>query len=341
MAMTTLGDLFSRNPVASTAVMQSYMDADPVTRTPFFESGLLVNDPIVQQIAGESSDAVMFPFWNDIDASVEPNYSNDVYEDIAVPRAISTGTMRARRTQLSEGFGAMDFVRFVTGEQPLQRIAQRLGVYWRSEIEYRVLATLRGLYNLNVAGDGDMVFDAGATPTYSALIDAHLTMGDNFGAVGGYVTHSKVFAAFVKEKLAETNFDSEANIMRGSLNGLPVIVNDRAMTVGTGADRKAITVAMGAGAFAYGMANAAVAEEFDREPERGNGGGAETLWSRRNVIIHPFGYDFTSDSITGNGTETVARGAGWADLANTANWARVVDRTKVPLAFMSSNFPAT
>ena len=333
MAMTTLGDLFATNRTAAYEVVQSYMDTDPVTRTPFFESGLIVSNPIIAELAQSSTQIVELPFWGRIDASVEPNYSNDVYEDIAVPRKIGTGVMRARNAHLNEGFGAMDLVAEVTGRDPLQRVAAMLDNYWRQEAELRIVATLRGILNDSVAASNGMVHQATSTDgiTFEGLIDAQLTMGDAFGNIGGYVMNSAAFATLVKEGLATVARTPDTNVLQRTLNGLPVIVNDTAMTL----NGKPVVALIGPGAFAYGMANPRIPLEYDREPARGNGGGAETLWTRRNMIVHPLGYNFTSTSITGNGTETVARGAGWTDLANAANWERVADRKQVPIAFLT------
>lgn len=337
MAMTTLGDLFAETPTAAYDVVQSYMDADPVTQTPFFESGLLTTNPIVQQLAAAPSDILTLPYWQDIDASVEPNYSNDVYEDIAVPRKIGTGSMQARNAHLNEGFGSMSLVAEVTNKDPLQRIASRLDGYWRKEAELRVVASLKGIFADNDTNDADdMIHVTGATATYADIVDLHATMGDAFGQIAGYVMHSTDYFALVKEGMASEPTRPEVGRLTGQLNGLPVIVNDTATTVMYGATPTAhrLTVALGAGAFAYGMALPPMNLEYEREPARGNGGGADTLWTRRNMIVHPLGFTFTSTSITGNGTETVARGAGWTDLQNAVNWDRVADRKQIPLAFM-------
>ena len=333
MPYTALGDVFARDREAAYEVVQSYMDTDPVTRTPFFESGLVVSNPIVAELAASNTQIVELPFWGRIDASVEPNYSNDVYEDVAVPRKIGTGSMRARNAHLNEGFGTMDLVAEITGKDPLQRSASMLDLYWRQEAELRIVATLRGILNDSVAANNGMVHQATATDgiTFEGLIDAQMTMGDAFGGIGGYVMNSAAFGMFLKEKLAQANFDAERSLMTRTLNGMPVIVNDTAMTMNS----KPVVALIGQGAFAYGMGLPRVPLEYEREAARGNGGGAETLWTRRNMIVHPLGYDFTSSSITGNGTETVARGAGWTDLANAANWTRVADRKQVPIAFLT------
>ncbi len=333
MAHTTLGDVFAADRTASYQVLQSYMDTDPVTQTPFFESGLIVSNPIISEMAQSGTGIVELPFWARIDASVEPNYSNDVYEDVAVPRKIGTGSLKARNCHLNEGFGSMDLVTDLTGNDPLQRVASRLQDYWRQEAELRIVATLRGLLNDAIAEDNGMVHEAALADgvTFEGLIDAQMTMGDAFGQIGGYVMNSAAFGALVKEGLAAVARTPETNVVQRTLNGLPVIVNDTAMTL----NNAPVVTLMGAGAFAYGAADPKVPLEYEREAARGNGGGAETLWTRRNMIVHPLGYDFTNTSITGNGTETVARGAGWADLANAANWTRVASRKQVPIAFLT------
>lgn len=333
MPYTTLGDVFATNREAAYEVVQSYMDTDPVTTTPFFESGLIVSNPIISELASSNTSIVELPYWAKIDAGVEPNYSNDVYEDVAVPRKIGTGSMRARVGFLNEGFGSMDLVTDITGKNPLQRVASRLDQYWREEAELRIVATLRGILNDSVAANNGMIHQATSTAgiTFEGLIDAQLTAGDAFGEIAGYVMSSAAFGTLVKAGLATVARTPDTNVLQRQFNGLPVIVNDTALTLNS----KPVVALLGRGAFAYGMANPRVPLEYEREAARGNGGGAETLWTRRNMIVHPLGYDFTSASITGNGTETVARGAGWADLANAANWTRVASRKQVPIAFLT------
>lgn len=332
MAQVTLGDVFATDREAAYAVVQSYMDRDPVTITPFFESGLLVSNPIIAELAASATGIVELPYWNDFDFEVEPNYSTDNYADVATPLGMDTGHMKARNVHLNEAWRSMDLVTDLTGQDPLQRIAARLDRYWRKEAELRVVATLRGLLEADqaVSGTDDMTVEAPLE--FTSLIDAQMTMGDAFGDIGGYVMSSKAFGAFVKEDVAEVRRNREINVLERTLNGMPVIVNDEAMTDGDGND---VVALIGAGAFGYGMGEPRVPLAYEREEARGNGGGVETLWSRRNMIVHPLGYDFTSTSITGNGTEAATpRGASWTDLANPVNWDRKASRKQVPIAFL-------
>ncbi|EOG5177337.1 hypothetical protein IDR83_003220 [Salmonella enterica subsp. enterica serovar Dublin] len=343
MAITTIGDIVTGN----IPVLASYMTEDPVEKTAFFDSGILTPTPYAAEIARGPSNIANLPFWKAIDTSIEPNYSNDVYQDIATPRAIQTGEMLARVAYLNEGFGQADLTVELTSQNPLQSVASRLDNFWQRQAQRRLIATALGLYNDNVSAtdayheQNDMVVDVSATLGFDAgaFIDATQTMGDALMGNGGEVLgaiamHSFVYAQARKAQLIDFIRDADNNTMFATYQGYRVIVDDSMTVVGQGAQRKFISIIFGQGAIGYGEGNPVMPLEYEREASRANGGGVETLWTRKTWLLHPFGYSFTSAVITGNGTETIARSASWQDLANAANWNRVVDRKHVPIAFL-------
>ncbi|ECX6216538.1 hypothetical protein ASP37_24550, partial [Salmonella enterica subsp. enterica serovar Dublin] len=191
MAITTIGDIVTGN----IPVLASYMTEDPVEKTAFFDSGILTPTPYAAEIARGPSNIANLPFWKAIDTSIEPNYSNDVYQDIATPRAIQTGEMMARVAYLNEGFGQADFTVELTSQNPLQSVASRLDNFWQRQAQRRLIATALGLYNDNVSAtdayheQNDMVVDVSATLGFDAgaFIDATQTMGDALMGNGGEV----------------------------------------------------------------------------------------------------------------------------------------------------------
>ncbi|OMM48320.1 hypothetical protein BCA78_23260, partial [Salmonella enterica subsp. enterica serovar Enteritidis] len=146
MAITTIGNIVTGN----IPVLASYMTEDPVEKTAFFDSGILTPTPYAAEIANGPSNIANLPFWKAIDTSIEPNYSNDVYQDIATPRAIQTGDMMARVAYLNEGFGQADLTVELTSQNPLQSVASRLDNFWQRQAQRRLIATALGLYNDNV-----------------------------------------------------------------------------------------------------------------------------------------------------------------------------------------------
>jgi hypothetical protein len=343
MAITTIGDIVTGN----VPVLLSYMTQDPVEKTAFFQSGILAPTPYAAEIARGPSNLANIPFWKPIDSSIEPNYSNDIYQDIATPRNVQTGEMMARVAYLNEGFGQADLTVELTSQNPLQSVATRLDNFWQRQAQRRLLATSLGIYNDNVAAtdafhtQNDMVVDVSATLGFDAgaFIDATQTMGDalmsNSGEVLGVIAmHSFVYGQARKQQLIDFIRDAENNTMFATYQGYRVVVDDSMTVVGEGAERKFISIIFGNGAIGYGEGSPVMPLEYEREASRANGGGVETLWSRKTWLLHPLGYSFTSAVITGNGSETIARSASWQDLANATNWNRVVERKHVPIAFL-------
>ena len=343
MAITTIGDIVTGN----IPVLASYMTEEPVEKTAFFQSGILAPTPYATQIANGPSNIANIPVWKSIDASIEPNYSNDVYEDIATPRAINTSDMMVRVAYLNEGFGQADLTVELTSQNPLQSVANRLDNYWQRQAQRRLLATTLGIYNANAAAtdayhtQNDMIIDVSTTSGFDtgAFIDATQTMGDALMGPGGDVLgviamHSFVYGQARKQQLIDYNRDADNNTMFATFQGYRVVVDDSMTVIGTGAARKFISVIFGQGAIGYGEGTPTTPLAYEREESRGNGGGVEVLWTRKTWLLHPFGYSFTSAVITGNGTETVARSASWQDLTNATNWRRVFERKHVPIAFL-------
>ncbi|EBS8537970.1 hypothetical protein CFK04_19625 [Salmonella enterica] len=343
MAITTIGNIVTGNE----PVLLSYMTQDPVEKTAFFESGILTPTPYAAEIARGPSNIANIPFWKAIDTSIEPNYSNDVYQDIAAPRNVQTGEMMARVAYLNEGFGQADLTVELTSQNPLQSVANRLDNFWQRQAQRRLIATALGLYNDNVAAtdeyhtQNDMVIDVSATLGFDAgaFIDATQTMGDalmgSTGEVlGAIAMHSFVYGQARKANLIDFIRDADNNTMFATYQGYRVVVDDSMTVVGTGNDRKFISIIFGNGAIGYGEGNPSKPLHYEYEASRGNGGGVETLWTRKTWLLHPLGYSFTSAVITGNGSETTARSASWQDLTNATNWNRVVERKHVPIAFL-------
>lgn len=341
MPFTTLGDVWIPE------VFASYQTNDPVERTDFINSGVAIASPAFQELANGPGRITTMPFWNPLDASVEPNYSNDVYTDIAEPQSVNTGEMIARVSDLNEGWNSPDLVTQLSGRDPLRMVAATVDTYWEEQFQRRCIATAIGVYNDNVAsGGGDMVVDisaAGAPGTVTdanrisntAVINAAFTMGDRYKDIGVIAMHSMVLAKLVSEDQIVYVRPSTGQIDVPTYLGKRVVVDDGMPIVGGNGGTvayKYLTIAFGRAAFGYGRGTAKVPQEYERMPARANGGGTETLWIRKRWIIHPFGYSFTSTVITGPGLSPT-----WSDLKDATNWTRVLSRKNVPLAFIVTN----
>lgn len=324
--------------------LRDYMRVNTAERTAFFESGILTNNNDMSTLLASPSNEFTIPWWVDLDASIESNYSNDVYTDIAVPLSVTSASMRARAAYLNEGWNAMSLVKNITNQDPLEFVASRLTSYWQRVAQRRAIATTIGIYNDNVASNGgDMVVDAGGTINAASIIRSKATMGDYSGQLGGLsviAMHSAVQTELQILNLIDFTPLADQIPEFGRFQGMRVVVDDSMPVIGTGETAKYLSVIFGPGALGYAEEQDEDDMEYDREPARGNGGGAETLWTRRNFVIHPLGYSFNSTTITGTPGTTRPVSANWADLALATNWERKFSRKQVPLAFVTSTVSA-
>lgn len=330
--------------------LRDYMRVNTAERTAFFQSGILVNNSDMSTLLASPSNTFTIPWWVDLDASIESNYSNDVYTDIAVPLSVTSASMQARAAYLNEGWNAMNLVKNITNQDPLEFVASRLTSYWQRVAQRRTIATVVGIYNDNVTDNGgDMVVDAGGPISAAAIIRAKATMGDytpqiitpsGTKALSSIVMHTAVYTELQILNLIDFTPIADQVPEFGRYQNMIVVLDDGMPVIGTGADAKYLSIIFGPGAIGYAEEQDEDDMEYDREPARGNGGGTETLWTRRNFVIHPLGYSFLSATITGTPGTTRPVSANWADLALATNWERKFDRKQVPLAFVTSTVAA-
>lgn len=322
-------------------IIESYMVVDPVEKTAFFQAGILnTGDPRIQAILDAPSPVAAIPYWNPIDANVEPNYSNDVYEDVAVPRSVNTGLQMGRIAYLNEGFSAMSLVKAITQVDPLAYVASVIDNYWMRQAQRRLIASCLGIYNDNAAlpeADRDMITNPGTGFTADAFIDASAQMGDWLDSLGVAAMHRQVYTQMQKANLIDFVPDSDGKTRIPFYQGSRVVVDDGMPIIGAAGARQSLVILFAPGAIGYAMSLPENSQEFERQASRGNGGGVDTLWTRRDMIVHPLGYSFLGTTITGNGTETRPASASWADLALATNWERKLERKHVPIAFLLVN----
>lgn len=326
MASVRLTDIYNRDLLAS------YIDRDSLEKTAFADSGVLATNNEFSELLNARTAIQEVPYWNDLDASIEPNYSNDNPADKAVPLGLNTGVMKARIAHLNEGWAAANLVKELTAQDPLAAVGRKLNRYWQRQVQRRLIASVLGVYADNVANHAsDMVVsDAVGGLDADIIIDAGATMGDSDEGLGALVVHSKKYADLQKQNLIEFVEHSDAKTQIATYQGKR-LVKDDGMPMISG---QYLSILLGAGAIGYGFGQPDNAQTVSYKDEEANGGGVETIWSRRKTFIHPLGYSFTSATITGNGTEDPAVSASWADLALAANWERVYDRKAIPLAFI-------
>src|SRR5215217_5617645 len=193
MAVTRLSDAFVY------PVYMSYTALNSPEKTAFWESGIVASNDMMNAIARGPGKTVEMPFWNDLDADIEPDYTNDDPADIATPSKVTSGNQIARRSFLHKSWADMDLVAELAGSDPLQLIRNRFGTYWQRQWQRRLIATVKGVIADNVANDAsDMGLDISAVGdgkfNSGAFTTASFTMGDATGGLRAIAVHSKIAA---------------------------------------------------------------------------------------------------------------------------------------------------
>lgn len=340
MATTRLSD------AVIPSVYLSYMVVNDPVASKLVQSGAVSTGEMFDAMAAEGGKTATAPFWNDLDASIEPNYSNDDPADLATANKLTSGSMTARKSYLNQGFADMDLVKELAGSDPGLRIRDRFANYWVKQFEYRVVRSALGVLADNIANDaGDMAIDisgaAGDDAIFNrdAFIDAAGTILDADFEFSAVIAHSKIVDTMDKSDDIITIPDSKGAPIKTYRNAT-IVKTNTVPTTGTGADTVYTTILLGNAAIGFGGVNGTSAffsgqgqpktpVELYRDPHIGNGGGGEEIWERKTWIIHPFGFEWIEGTLADFSPAL-------SELDDAAHWNRIVNRRYIPMAFIKS-----
>lgn len=319
---------------------------DSPETTAFVQSGVIAKNDLLTRAANSGTELIEVPIWDDLDASVEPNLSDDT-DTKATPGKVGTRKLQARNAYLNKGYGSADLARELAkatpgNGDPMTRIKNRFGTYWMHQFQYRVIAAARGILADNIANDGgDMIHNIALETTVGvgaankisadAVVEACFTMGDQFNSLAVIAVHSVVYKELVKQQLIEQFRDADGKLLYETYLGRRVVVDDGLPVIaGTTSGLKYLSILFGAGSFGYGEGTPTLPTEIERLASSGNGGGLENIWERKTWMIHAAGMDWKEASVAG-------QSATLAELRNAANWDRKFARKNVKLAFLQTN----
>ncbi|NRA75764.1 MAG: hypothetical protein HRU16_07445 [Planctomycetes bacterium] len=335
MAGTQIADIV--NP----ALFSPYSQQVTAEKSAFISSRVISNDAFLASFLQGGGTIATLPFWDDLD-NTDSNVISDALIGVsdAVPLKTGTGTQLVIRQNRSQTWSAAALASDLAGSDALQSVANRVGNYWARDEQRRLIATVRGVMEDNIANDAsDMVNDitvTGAGPVAAnlfsaeAFMDTVQTMGDQGDRLTAVIMHSVVFTRAKKNDLIDFRPDSQASGTIPFYNGLRVIVDDTVPTLTPDTALEFSTYLFGEGAFAGAVGSFPDSVAFERQELAGQGGGQEFLIHRRQSCLHPRGFQFTSSSLAGASPTN-------AEMLLAANWDRVVERKLVPLAELRTN----
>jgi len=214
MSVTQLAD------IVIPAEFSAYTIQNSVVSSAFSQAGVMVqNGEIASQL---SAGATQFtaPYWNDL-PDVEADITNDNPAILAVPQKFTSGAQVIRKSFLHQSFSQMSLAAELSGDDPLARLQGRVVNYWDRQVQSRLVASLHGIINSNVANNAsDQVVDisgnsgTAANIDASSVIDAALTLGDKLEDVTGIAMRSYVYGQLSKQDLIEFIPNSQGHLRR-------------------------------------------------------------------------------------------------------------------------------
>jgi hypothetical protein len=335
MAVTRLSD------VIVPEVFFSYMSKDTTELSRIFQSGILRQDGELGAKLAGGGRTFNVPFWNDLD-NTEASTGSDDPSQKATPSNLTASKDIARRQYRTKGWSTSELSGVLAGSDPMQRIRERVAAYWNRQFQRVLVATLKGVAAENVANHAsDMIKDIGNDSSGSvtddelvsaeAILDTAQTMGDNSDVLSIIIMHSVVATRLKKENLIDFIPNSEGKVDFARYLNKLVVIDDGVTTV-QGANRvKYYTYLAGPGALGFSESPPPTPVAVKRDEAAGNGAGIETLWTRRQFVMHPYGIKWTDSSVGGEFPTN-------ADLALAGNWSRVYgERKQIPIAFLVTN----
>lgn len=334
MATTQLADIY--NPLTFGRKIQLAQ----LELNKFISSGVVIDDSAVQAQLSQGGNLGELAGLNPLTID-EPNYSSDDPGATSTPAKIDSNLQRYRLASMNKSWSTMDLARELALVDPVGGITGRIGKYWATNDEKRVIQSSLGILADNVANDsGDMLFSV-ATDAVGAVtdaerisadvvIDGEATLGDHAENLSAIAMHSSIYHRLRKQQLITFIQPANTNVRIPTYLGLTVIYDD-SMPAVMGTNRITYTCILYArGVFAHAAGKVAKPSELEREASAGNGGGQDIIHSRRNELYHPMGFSFLSASVAG-------QSASQAELEDATNWNRIWSRKHVPMAFLQVN----
>ncbi len=335
MATTQLADVYVPAP------FNEGVDEAAIELNAFMASGILQGAGDLDSLAAVGGVTGEMPYWNPLSTAAEPNYSSDNPASLSVPEKIGSSKEIYRKSMMNKSWSTMDLTRELGLSDPLGAITGKIGKYWATQNEKRVINTALGVLADNELNDAsDMLNDiyadvavpaASNLITADAVLDTKQTMGDHADELTTIAIHSVQFTKLQSQNLITYVPNSVGVINIPTYLGYRVVVDD-SMPVVAGVNTPSyLTILFATGAFGYGNGGSGplVASELERIPGAGDGGGQDVIHSRRSEIIHPRGFQMTG--------VPVANSATLAELAAAGSWDRMKARKNIGIAYLRTN----
>ncbi len=316
--MTVLADLIQRPQFQRDVLLQS------IRKSVFWQSGVIVNDSELAKLVNANIGSEFnFDYFLDL-IDAEPRISDDS-NTIATTDNITTQSSRAISGQYNRSWGSKNITASLSSTgSPMDAITGRIGAWWARSMDLATMSVIDGIFASNVVNDAsDMLIDnTGTSISIEMLLDGKQTSGDQNDVYGTLICHSAIETSLKKQGVIDRIYSVDSGeYLYSALSGMRIVSND---SVPSNAGNYT-SYLVGGGVIGYGEGTPKRPIELAYDAATGNGSGEESIWTRKNYCLAPYGFSFTSATMAGLSPTR-------AELADATNWTRDVERKRVPLA---------
>ncbi len=316
-----------------------YIREESVNKNALIQSGVVVSDPAMDELAVRGGKLINIPFFQDLSGDDEVLTSGTGATDSALtPDNMTTGRDIAVLWTRGKAWGVEDLAAALAGDDPMAAIADKIINYWNTREQALLIKILDGVFRDNEFNDSsDLISDISIADgnnavdanliSATAVIDAATKLGDMADKLTAIAVHSIPYSRLVKQDLIDFVPDSQGKLTIPTYLGKRLFVDDTCPKIaGATSGYKYTSYLFGEGAIAKGEGSPPVAMETDRDSLKG----LDYLIHRRHFILHPRGIRFLSTSVSADTPSNT-------EAAYASNWNRVYEKKNIRLVKLVTN----
>ena len=311
---------------------------------PILASGVIRQDASIMDAIGAKGNVATLPIYTPVNIHDENMGAlNNDGKTNNTPVTIAGNKQTCMLIQRMKAFKAQDFIRELTGADPMTHIKNKIQSYYTQVWENELMNIANAV--MGVSELSDHVTDlsvtsgtvgAGNLITETTVIDAEqAALGDMSGGLGLMIMHSKIYAAYKKLGLVEyekyvTNGAIKQDIQLPTINGKRVLVTDY-YTVDTTVPGFPVykTWLFGEGAFlSCDKKNYEKQYTTNYDPE--TTAGVDMFYTKQGKVLHPNGISLAVDNIA-------AESPTFAELGTTGNYSLKFNPKNIKMGLIKTN----
>lgn len=328
------------NFVFDPEVFTDYMQEQSCLNNLILSSGIMIEDPIIEEAVGRRSNVGTVPFFLPIDS--EEDALNDDGKTDNKPTALKGSKQTFMAISRMKSWYENTYVRYLTGKSPLQNFADNLVIpYWINQWEADLIAITKGVLGVpgmethksDLSTTSGSITDANKIDLTTHIDLAQKALGDKRKNFALIVIHSQIATNYKKLELIE-NKKMFSPILGADIDvpmiGNMIVLETDTNTVDTSVAGFPVyhTYMYGRGTFltAPKQVHRPYGTKYDDEEK----GGVEKIYTKQAKVIHPNGFSIKADNIA---EESPTR----EELKNSDNWELKFNHRNVPIAEIISN----